>query len=77
MAEISPGRSLKPNISKELKLGYIYVLWLKRLKKTSGNAMGGKGLTGLILHLVVELAVSVQQCSDQHNQPLLHLHNPH
>ena len=42
MAEISSGRSLKPNISRETKLGYI--LWLQRLKKTSGNAAGGKGL---------------------------------
>jgi len=43
MAEISTGRSLKPNILRELKLGY--VLWLQRLKKTSGNAVDGKGLT--------------------------------
>ena len=39
MAEISSGRSLKPNIPRELKLGY--VLWLQRLKKTPGNAMDG------------------------------------
>ena len=39
MAEISSGRSLKPNIP---KLGY--VLRLQRLKKTSGNAVGGKEL---------------------------------
>jgi len=42
MAEISSGRSLKPNIPREPKLGY--VLWLQRLKKTPGNAVGGKGL---------------------------------
>jgi len=42
MAEISSGRSLNPNIPREPKLGY--VLWLQRLKKTSGNAVGGKGL---------------------------------
>ena len=40
VAEISSGRSLKPNIPRELKLGY--VLWLQRLKKT-GKAVGGKG----------------------------------
>ena len=39
MAKISSGRSLKPNIP---KLGY--VLRLQRLKKTSGNAVGGKEL---------------------------------
>ena len=39
MAEISSGRCLKPDISRELKLGY--VLWLQRLKR---NAGGGKGL---------------------------------
>ena len=33
---------MKPNISGETKLGY--VLLLQRLKKTSGNAAGGKGL---------------------------------
>ena len=43
MAEIKSERSLKPNIPRELKLGY--VLRLQRLKKTSGNAEGGKGLT--------------------------------
>ena len=43
MAEISSGRSLKPNISTEPKLGY--VLWLQGMKKTTGNAAGGKGLT--------------------------------
>jgi len=42
VAEISSGRSLKSNIPRELKLGY--VLWLQRLKKTSENAVGGKGL---------------------------------
>ena len=42
MAEISSGRSLNPNIPREPKLGY--VLRLQRLKKTSGNAVGGKGL---------------------------------
>jgi len=42
MAEISSGRSLKPNIPREPKLRY--VLWLQRLKNTSGNAVGGKGL---------------------------------
>jgi len=42
MAEISSGRSLKPNIPRVLKLGY--VLWLQRLKKTSGNTVGGEGL---------------------------------
>ena len=42
MAESSSGRSLKPNPPRELKLGY--VLWLQRLKKTPGNAVGGKGL---------------------------------
>ena len=42
MAEISSGRSLKPNIPREPKLGYI--LWLQRTKKTSGNAVSGKGL---------------------------------
>jgi len=41
MAEINSGRCLKPNIQRELKLGY--VLWLQRLKNTSGNAVGGKG----------------------------------
>jgi len=39
MAEISSGRHLKPNIP---ILGY--VLRLQRLKKTSGNAVGGKEL---------------------------------
>ena len=44
MAEISSGRSLKPNIPREPKFGYF--LWLQRLKRTSGNdAVGGKGLT--------------------------------
>ena len=42
MAEISSGRSLKPNIPREPKLGY--VLQLQMLKKTSENAVGGKGL---------------------------------
>ena len=45
VAEISFGRGLKPNIPRELKLGY--VLWLQRLKKTSGKAVGGKGLSKL------------------------------
>jgi len=43
MAEISSGRSFKPSIPREPKLGY--VIWLQRLKKTSGNVVGGKGLT--------------------------------
>ena len=45
MAEISSERSLKPHIPREPKLGY--VLWLQRLKKTPGNAVGGKGLRGV------------------------------
>ena len=45
MAEISSGRSLKPNIPRELKLGY--ALWLQGLKNTPGNAAGGKGLRGV------------------------------
>ena len=42
MAEItcSSGRSLKPNIPRELKLGYF--LRFQRLKTTSGNAVGGR-----------------------------------
>ena len=42
VTEISSGRSLKPNISREPKSGC--VLQFQRLKKTSGNAVGGKGL---------------------------------
>ena len=39
MAEISSGRSLKPNISREMKLGYI--LLLQRLKKLFNVYMYG------------------------------------
>jgi len=35
MAEISSGRSLKPNIPRKPKLRYF--LWLQRLKRTSGK----------------------------------------
>jgi len=49
MAEISSGRSLKPNTPREPKLGY--VLWLQRLNKAPGNAVGGKGLMKLALVL--------------------------
>ena len=41
VTEISSERNLKTNIPREPKLGY--VLQLQRLKKTSGNAVGGKG----------------------------------
>ena len=41
VTESSSGRSLKTNIPREPKVGY--VLQLQRLKKTSGNAVGGKG----------------------------------
>ena len=42
MAEICSGRSLKPKMPREPKLGDVF--WLQRLKKTSGNAVGGKRL---------------------------------
>ena len=42
MAEINSGSSLKPNIPREPKLGY--VLQLQRLEKTAGSAVGGKRL---------------------------------
>jgi len=41
-AEISSGRSLNPNVQMETKLWY--GVRLQRLKKTSENAVGGKGL---------------------------------
>jgi len=46
MAEISSGRSLKPKMPREPKLGDVF--WLQRLKKTSGNAVGGKRVNAFI-----------------------------
>ena len=54
MSEISSERSLKPNIAREPKLGY--VLRLQRLKEASGNAAGGKGLRSRCNYNIMQVA---------------------